>query len=140
MREENGAWWMYGVRPAAIAASGDNIDEAFRNFRASYKQILIDIAQESNTFEEFEAEVRKFFEEKDADNEDERLWEAALATIRATGGCEPPAPFAKLTRRLPEKNPSFIKVERVDADAKGVRLTPSENVQDVYAYTFPKAA
>lgn len=139
MRQEDGKWWMFGVRPAAIAASGENIDEAFRNFRASYKQILIDTAQESKTFEEFEAEVRKFFEEKDADNEDEGLWEAALAAVRR-GCCEPPAPFSRLPRQLPEKNPSFIKVERVDAEAKDVRLTPSENVQDVYAYTFPKAA
>jgi hypothetical protein len=140
MRQEDGRWWMYGVRPAAIAASGENIDEAFRNFRASYKQILMDIAQETQTFEDFDAEVRKFFEENDADNEDERLWEAALSTIRGIGGCEPPAPFSKLPRQSPEKNPSFIKVERVDAEAKDVRLTPSENVQDVYAYTFPKAA
>jgi hypothetical protein len=140
MRQEDGKWWMYGVCPAAIAASGENIDEAFRNFRDSYKQILIDAAQESKTFEEFEAEIRKFFEEKDADSEDERLWEAALATVRGVGGCEPPAPFSRLPRQLPEKNPSFIKVERIDAEAKDVRLTPSENVQDVYAYSFPKAA
>lgn len=140
MRLEDGEWWMYGVQPAAIAASGENIDEAFRNFRASYKQILMDIAQESRTFKDFETQVIKFFEENDADNEDERSWEEALGTIRGVGGCEPPAPFSKLLRQSPEKNPSFIKVERVDAEAKDVRLTPSENVQDVYAYSFPKAA
>lgn len=139
-REDDGKWWMYGVQPAAIAASGENIDEAFRNFRASYKQTLMDIAQESKTFEDFETQVRKFFEENDADNEDERLWEAALGTIRGIGGCEPPEPFGKLPRQSSEKNPSFIKVERVDAEAKDVRLTPSGNVQDVYAYSFPKAA
>jgi hypothetical protein len=140
MRFEDGAWWMYGVRPAAMAASGENIDEAFLNFRASYKQILMDIAQESPSFEEFEAEVKKFFEQKDADNEDAQLWEAALTAIRGVGGCDPPAPFSKLVRQSPEKTPSFIKVERVDAESKDLRLTPSENVQDVYAYSFPKAA
>ena len=46
MRQEDGKWWMYGVRPAAIAASGDNIDEAFRQFRAAYWEILADMAQE----------------------------------------------------------------------------------------------
>ena len=140
MRHEDGKWWMYGVRPAGIAASGQNIDEAFRRFRTSYKEILMDIAQESQTFEAFEAQVRHFFDDNDADNEDERQWEASLAAIRGMGASEPPAPFSDLPRRTPEKNPTFIKVERVDADAKAIRLTPSDNVTDVYAYTFPKAA
>lgn len=142
MRHENGKWWMYGVRPAGIAASGDNIDEAFLRFRGRYKEILFDIAQESQTFEAFAAEVERFFNENDADNEDERLWEAALSAIRGAA-CEPPEPFSHLPRRSPDQNPSFIKVERVDAQANNTRLTPSENVSDVYAYshyTHQKAA
>jgi hypothetical protein len=140
MREEDdGKWWMYGVRPAAIAASGDNIDEAFRHFRTAYWEILADVAQESSNFDEFKGKVKRFFEENDADNDDERLWEASLSAIRGASG-DPPAPFSKLPRRSPEQNPSFIKVERVDAEAKDVRLTPSENVADVYAYSLPKAA
>lgn len=137
--EEDGKWWMYGVRPAAIAASGDNIEEAFLRFRSTYRELLFDIAQESQTFEAFAAEVERFFNESDADNEDERLWEAALGAIRAAG-CEPPAPFSNLPRRSPDQTPSFIKVERVDAQARDARLTPSDNVPDVYAYTLPKAA
>jgi len=139
MRQEDGKWWMYGVRPAAIAASGDNIDEAFRQFRAAYWEILADMAQENSTFDEFDNKVKRFFNESDADDEDERLWEAALGAIRG-GSCEPPAPFSKLPRRSPEQQPSFIRVERVDAEAQDIRLTPSENVPDVYAYTLPKAA
>ena len=138
-QEDDGKWWMYGVRPAAIAASGENIDEAFRHFRNSYFEILVDIASESRTFSDFEAQVKRFFDENDADNEDERLWEAALAAIR-NGVCNPPAPFANLPRRSPEQNPIFIRVERVDSEAKDVRLTPSDNVPDVYAYGLPKAA
>lgn len=138
-REEDSKWWMYGVRPAAIAAFGDNIEEAFLNFRSKYKEILFDLAQESATFEVFEAEVERFFNEADADNEDEQLWESALATIRAHP-CAPPAPFENLPRRSPEQSPVFIRIERVDAKAKDIRLTPSENVPDVYAYTSPKAA
>ncbi len=96
-KEDDGKWWMYGVRPAAIAASGDNIDEAFRQFRAAYWGVLADMAEESSTFDEFESSS-------------------------------------------PEQSPSFIRVERVDAEAKDTRLTPSENVPDVYAYSLPKAA
>lgn len=139
MRFEDGKWWMYGVRPAGIAASGKNIEEAFLRFRNSYKEILFDIAQESATFEDFESEVQRFFQENDADNEDERTWEASLAAIR-DGGCKPPEPFANLPRRSPESSPSFMKVERVDEQAKDKRLMPSDNVPDVYAYSFPKAA
>jgi len=139
MRQEDGKWWMYGVRPAGIAASGGNIEDAFLRFRSKYKEILFDIAQESRTFEDFASQVDRFFNESDADNEDERLWESALASIR-TGACQPPTPFANLPRRAPEAYPSFIKIERVDAEAKDVRLMPSENVSDSYAYSFPKAA
>ncbi len=139
MRQEDGKWWMYGVRPAGIAASGGNIEEAFLRFRNSYKEILFDIAQESANFEEFEAEVQRFFEENDVDNEDERSWEASLAAIRG-GACEPPAPFSNLPRRSPESSPSFMRIERVDEQAKDKRLSPSDNVPDVYAYSFPKAA
>lgn len=137
--EDDGRWWMYGVRPAAIAASGENIDEAFRHFRASYWEILADMVRESATFEVFDAQVRRFFEENDSDNEDERAWEAALASVRGSA-CQPPAPFSNLPRQSPDQNPSFIKVERVDAKANDIRLAPSENVPDVYAYTLPKAA
>jgi hypothetical protein len=138
-KEDDNKWWMYGVRPAGIAASGVNIEEAFLRFRNSYKEILFDIAQESPTFEAFEAEVRRFFEENDVDNEDERTWEASLAAIRGAS-CNPPEPFANLPRRSPESSPSFMRVERVDAEAKDKRLMPSDNVPDVYAYSLPKAA
>lgn len=137
--EEDGRWWMYGVRPAGIAASGVNIEEAFLLFRKRYKEILMDAALSCETFEDFEAEVQRFFQENDADNEDERSWEAALAGIR-DGSCQPPEPFAHLPRRSPESSPSFMKVERVDELAKDKRLMPSDNVPDVYAYSFPKAA
>jgi hypothetical protein len=139
MREEDGKWWMYGVRPAGIAASGANIEEAFLRFRNSYKEILFDIAQESATFEGFAAEVERFFNESDADDEDEQSWENALIAVRS-GACNPPTVFANLPRRSPSSTPSFIKIERVDADAKDVRLMPSDNVSDMYAYSAPKAA
>lgn len=137
--EDDHKWWMYGVRPAGIAASGDNIEDAFLRFRGRYKEILFDIAQETQTFEDFAAQVERFFNESDADNQDELAWERALSVIRS-GACAPPTPFANLPRWAPETNPSFIKVERVDAEAKDIRLMPSDNVADTYAYSFPKAA
>jgi len=139
MRREDDKWWMHGVRPAGITASGGNIEEAFLRFRNRYKEILFDIAQESHTFKDFASEVERFFNESDADNEDERQWECALAAIRS-GASQPPTLFANLPRRSPETYPSFIKIERVDANANDVRLMPSDNVADSYAYSSPKAA
>lgn len=137
--EDDEKWWMYGVRPAGIAASGKNIEETFLHFRSRYKEILFDIAQDSQSFADFEAEVERFFNESDSNNEDERLWEGALTAIRSAS-CQPPMPFSNLPRRSPESHPSFIKVERVDAEAKDKRLMPSDNVADTYAYSVPKAA
>jgi hypothetical protein len=132
MREEDGKWWMYGVSPAGIATSGQNIDEAFLRFRTSYKEILFDIAQESADFQQFREEVERFFNEPDADDEDARLWDEALQAIR---NCQnpPPEPFGDLPRKTPESNPVWIKVERVDAQAKPQRFMPSDNVVDALA-------
>ena len=138
-QEDDGKWWMYGVRPAGIAASGENIEAAFLNFRSRYKEILFDIAQEGRTFEEFSQAVQRFFDESDSDNDDEQAWEVALQTIRS-GGLQPPAPFSELPRRSPESVPSFITIERVDELARDKRLMPSGNVAEVFAYSIPKAA
>ena len=53
MRNEDGQWWMYGVRPAGIAESGGTIDEAFLRFRNRYKEVLFDLAEENKTFDSF---------------------------------------------------------------------------------------
>jgi hypothetical protein len=135
MREDDGQWWMYGVRPAGLAASGHSVEDAFLRFRNAYKEALFDIAQEHANFDDFKKEVERFFFEDDADDEDARVWESALTAIRA-GKLEPPEPFAKLPRESPESKPSQITVERLDAVGK--RFTPSDNVTDVYS--IPKRA
>lgn len=137
MRQEDGKWWMYGVRPAAIAECGETIDEAFARFRNRYKEVLFDLAQENRTFELFKTAVEQFFYEADEDGEDEQLWEQALQTIRAAS-CPPPAPFDKLPREAAESKPSQITVERLDR--AGARFKPSDNVTDTYSVPMPRAA
>lgn len=128
--EEDGKWWMYGVRPAGIAESGISVEDTFLRFRKKYQETMFDIAQESRTYEEFKAEVERFFEEPDANPEDERLWEEALAGIRFDK-LAPPAPFANLPRESPETRPSQIGVQRLDGEGK--RFKPSDNVTDTYS-------
>ena len=120
-KEDDGKWWMYGVRPAAIAESGSNIEEAFLRFRQRYQDTLFDIAQESRNFEEFRAEVERFFHESD---EDEQAWENALRAVR-TGNIAPPEPFSNLRREAPESQPTRIGVERLDR--RGKRFMSSDN-------------
>ena len=136
-KEDDGKWWMYGVRPAGLAGSGNTIEEAFLNFRGRYSEVLFDIAQENRNFRNFKNEVDRFFNEADADNEDERLWENALAAIR-NGNIALPQPFANLPRESPEKKPSQITVERLDKVGK--RFKPSDNVKDTYSIPLPSAA
>lgn len=137
MRYEDEAWWMYGVRPSAIAENGGTIEEAFARFRNRYKEVLFDFAQESRDFDQFKAAVEQFFYETDADSEDEHLWEESLKAIRSAN-CAAPEPFAKLPREAPESKPSQITVERLNrADA---RFRPSDNITDTYSVPMAHAA
>ncbi len=134
MRQDGGKWWMYGVRPAAIAESGCTIDEAFLRFRQTYKEVLFDIAQDSKSYDEFRAEVERFFNESDAD---EQAWENALRAIRSAN-VAPPEPFSKLPRQSPDARPPRIEVERLDGQIK--RFVASDNVADTYSVADAKAA
>ena len=128
MTQEDDKWWVYGVRPAAIAESGNFPPETFLRFRNRYREILFDIAEEQRSFESFRQEVERFFHERDF--EEERKWEGALARIRSENQ-ETPALFAGLPRWVPETQPALITVERLDEARK--RFMPSDNVLDTYA-------
>lgn len=136
MRQEDGKWWMHGVQPAAIAASGNSVAEAFLNFKTSYQSILFDFAQDSADFSAFKKEVERFFNEGDVDNEDERIWQESLKAIR-TQTCHIPDEFSDVPRQPAESKPFTITVERVDAKAQ-TKFTPQDNVAD--GYSFAKAA
>lgn len=134
MRQDEGKWWMYGVRPAAIAESGCTVDEAFLRFRQAHKEVLFDIAHDSKSFAEFRNEVERFFNEGDAD---EQAWDNALQAIRRAN-IAPPDPFSKLPRQSPEARPPRIEVERLDGQIK--RFVASDNVTDTYSVPEVRAA
>jgi len=136
-QEEDGKWWMYGVRPAALAESGKTVEDAFLRFRARYQEVLFDFAEEASNFEEFKKAVERFFSEPDADDEDERAWDNALKAIRAEG-LNPPEEFSGLPRQVPESTPSRISVEQLNDAEK--RFTSSDNVKDTYSFPCSLAA
>lgn len=125
VKEDDGKWWMYGVRPGAIAESGDTPQEAFARFRNRYKETLFDIAEENRSFADFRTEIERFFYE--ADEEEEHRWEEALRIVRAAAS-PLPEPFCGLPRETPETRPSQITVEKLSGE--GRRFMPSDNVQD----------
>jgi predicted RNase H-like HicB family nuclease len=133
-QEEDGKWWMYGVRPAAIAESGGTVDEAFLRFRQAHTQVLLDIVQESRSFDEFRAEVERFFNESDID---EQAWEEALKAVR-DGHIAPPEAFSNLPRQSPDSRPARIEVERLDGKIKP--FTVSDNVTITYSVADKQAA
>jgi len=135
MRQEaDGKWWMYGVRPAAIAESGGTVDEAFLRFKQAHTQVLIDVVQESKSFDEFRSEVERFFNESDTD---EQAWEEALKAVRDSH-IAPPEPFSKLPRQSPDSRPPRIEVERLDGKIKP--FTASDNVTIAYSVADKQAA
>ena len=133
-REEDGKWWMYGVRPAAIAESGGTVDEAFLRFRQAHTEVLVDIVQVSKSFDEFRSEVERFFNQTDVD---ELAWENALKTVR-DGNFVPPEAFSKLPRQSPDLRPARIEVERLDG--KITPFTASDNVTITYSIADKQVA
>ena len=129
MVHEDDAWWIYGVRPGAIAETGETPQEAFLRFRNTYKLALFDIAAESENFDAFKKEAERFYYEPD--NEEERRWTAAFQDLRS-GKVQPEAPFASLPIEAPETRPTQITVERLDATSS-TRFTPTDNVPDLYS-------
>jgi len=81
VREGDDSWWMYGVNPGGMAAHGDDPHAAHAAFRKTFSDVLLDIAKDTRSFDEFRAQVEKFFEATNAGYEPE--WREAAAAVRA---------------------------------------------------------
>lgn len=79
---EGNKWWMYGVQPGGMAASGSDVGEAFKAFNRTFGHIIRDIAEEvAHCPNEFEKTARRFFD--DIDEEEQRTWQEARDKIRS---------------------------------------------------------
>lgn len=132
VKEDDGKWWMYGVRPAAIAEWADTPQDAFSKFKARYKAVLFDFAEEVPDFAAFELRVKNFY--SDPDFVEEERWTAALEAIRKGKTVVEP-PFSDLPREAPETRPCSISVTWLN---EVQRYTPSDNIADTFM--LPKAA
>ena len=80
MLEENGEVWVDGVEPGGIGAGGSSQKEAAAAFRQMYQKVLFDIADDATIFEEFKAEVEKFF--SDINEPISQEWWSAVELVR----------------------------------------------------------
>lgn len=133
-KESDGKWWVYGVRPAPIAESGNTPEEAFLRFRNAYKNVLFDTAEGAVNYDAFRASVENFYFQPD--EEEENRWQKAFSAIRSGSLTPDDEFFGKLPKERPETRPTNLQVIRLDTQAK--RYSPSDNVPDYCA--LPQAA
>jgi hypothetical protein len=124
--KEDGKWWVYGVRPGAIAESGATPEEAFLRFRNTYKNVLFDFAGSEEKFEGFKEAVESFYRQPDA--EEEERWLDAYKALRSGKVTAEPAFFAALPKEDPDKRPTQISVERLDI--AHARFNSTDNATD----------
>jgi hypothetical protein len=63
VRESDDDYWVYGINPGGMAAHGADPDAAHQSFRRTFSHILVDLANSSASFDEFQASVHRFFED-----------------------------------------------------------------------------
>ena len=118
---EDDEWWMYGVRPSAIAENGKTPQETSFRFRERYKRVLYDFATDAADIDQLETEVREFF--NDSEETIERQWTDAFRLIHE-GDVEPEEPFASLPKKSPEQNEPEISVVEIEPS----KSSPSDNL------------
>ena len=79
--QEDEGWWMYGVNPGGLAASGKDRGQAYAEFRKTLMEVLFDIASDAPDFYTFRKLATKFFGETNEPTLKE--WEAARQQVRA---------------------------------------------------------
>lgn len=81
LTDEEGEVWVEGINPGGFAASGKSPSEALAEFGTAFRAVLFDVAADAKSFEEFRAEVHRFFEETSVPAL--REWEEAVQQVRA---------------------------------------------------------
>ena len=128
-READGKWWVYGVRPGALAESGSTPEEAFLRFRTTYKNVLFDLVEGNGNFQMFRDKVERFYSQPEIEEEDR--WEQAFNAIRSGNFVPDDEFFGKLPKESPEKRPTSLQVARLDEQAQ--RYKSTDNVADYFA-------
>ncbi len=89
VQEEEREWWFNGVEPGGLAERGETLNDAYFSFRDTLKEILFDISYTAETFEAFEAKVKRFMHDVNRPH-DEDWWLSVEAGRK--GELQAPAP------------------------------------------------
>jgi hypothetical protein len=109
--ESDGSWSLYGVKPGALAGSGETLLEAHGDFRLGFTAVLLDFAEEAGDFSTFEKMVVRFFE--DTDDESVAEWDAAVKAVRSgkiTGQELKLGESGRTIRQEPADSPRYVLV------------------------------
>lgn len=79
-QEDDGDWWLFGVQPGGIAGGDPDRNIALNEFKKNYLSVLLDIAAEARSYEEFAAEVKRLFAQVNEPTASE--WVQALQLVR----------------------------------------------------------
>jgi hypothetical protein len=81
LSDEDGEVWVEGINPGGFSAKGQSPSEALAELGSAFRAVLFDIASDARSFQEFHAEVQKFFEETNVPAL--RDWEEAVRRVKA---------------------------------------------------------
>lgn len=109
--QDSGGIWMNGAEPGGFASGGDDIDSAHVALSKMFRDILIDAAEEADSFDAFRGEMNRFFE--DIDRGVNKAWIKAWEDNRkGTLDCEP---LQLMIRATGDENRPKVKIERIQA-------------------------
>lgn len=109
--ESDDCWWINGVTPGGVCASGATAKEALKSFRFAYHEVLLDCALNCRTFESFRSEVESIFNSTNQDIM--REWQDAVSELRDGASAGPLEGLA----RKPSDSPAYgVTVEMIVTD------------------------
>ena len=117
---ETDDYWLYGINPGGMAAHGETPDAAHAAFRKTFSHILVDLAQESVSFEAFQVAVYAFFEATNIGYESE--WHDATVAVRRGDVTLEGVP------RMPANSPRTIVVSLKKVE----QVTPQDKYANVH--------
>lgn len=81
--DEDDCFWFYGVQPGSVSGGAEQVGAAFQEFKRQYRTIMFDLASETATVGEFQAQALQFFNDVCVATEAE--WTEARDRVRAHG-------------------------------------------------------
>ena len=121
---EDDAWWVVGVQPGGVLASGDTPSDAWSAFKDAVTAILFDSAGLAQSFDAFAEDVTMFGTQRN-EVAGER-WSEARTAVQ--DGDEPKENFVAELPRNKGETPSGVSVVRLD-EAKR-QFKPQDNKLD----------